>query len=60
MGRAAVAGADLAVLTSDNPRSEDPQQILREMASHEQARAAVLEPDRRAAITYAVEQARPG
>jgi len=56
MGAAAVAGADLAVLTSDNPRSEDPEAILREM----DAPGAVIEPDRRAAIGYAVAQARPG
>jgi UDP-N-acetylmuramoyl-L-alanyl-D-glutamate--2,6-diaminopimelate ligase len=31
MGEAAVRGADIAVLTSDNPRSEDPLQILAEM-----------------------------
>jgi UDP-N-acetylmuramoyl-L-alanyl-D-glutamate--2,6-diaminopimelate ligase len=56
MGRAAVEGADLAVLTSDNPRSEDPHVILQEMAQA----GAVVEPDRRAAITWAVGQARPG
>ena len=56
MGAAAVGGADLAVLTSDNPRSEDPEAILREM----DAPGAVIEPDRRAAIGYAVAQARPG
>lgn len=56
MGAAAVGGADLAVLTSDNPRSEDPEAILREM----DAPGAVIEPDRRAAIGYAVAKARPG
>ncbi|MGZ6826208.1 MAG: UDP-N-acetylmuramoyl-L-alanyl-D-glutamate--2,6-diaminopimelate ligase, partial [Mycobacteriales bacterium] len=56
MGRAAVEGADVAVLTSDNPRSEDPAAILAEMA----APGAVVEPDRRAAIAWAVAQARPG
>ncbi len=56
MGRAAVDGADLAVLTSDNPRSEDPSVILAEMAQP----GAHIEPDRRAAIAYAVAQAGPG
>ena len=58
MGRAAVEGADLAVLTSDNPRSEDPLEILRQMAAG--APGARVEPDRRAAIAEAVAQARPG
>ena len=56
MGRAAVAGADLAVLTSDNPRGENPLAILAEMA----APGAVVEPDRRRAIELAVRGARPG
>ena len=58
MGRAAAEGADLAVLTSDNPRSEDPMAILAEMAAG--APGAQVEPDRRAAIETAVAQARPG
>ena len=58
MGRAAVEGADLAVLTSDNPRSEDPLAVLAEVAAD--APGAVLEPDRRAAIAHAVAAARPG
>ena len=58
MGAALAAGADIAVLTSDNPRSEDPQEILAEMAAG--APAAVVIEDRAAAIGYVVEQARPG
>ena len=58
MGRAAAEGSDVAVLTSDNPRSEDPMEILREMAAG--APGATVEPDRRAAITAAVQLARPG
>ncbi len=58
MGRAAAAGADVAVLTSDNPRSEDPEAILAEMASG--APDALREVDRRAAIARAVSLAGPG
>jgi UDP-N-acetylmuramoyl-L-alanyl-D-glutamate--2,6-diaminopimelate ligase len=58
MGRAAVEGADVAVLTSDNPRSEDPAAILAEMAAG--APAALREVDRRAAIALAVSLAGPG
>jgi UDP-N-acetylmuramoyl-L-alanyl-D-glutamate--2,6-diaminopimelate ligase len=58
MGRAAAEGADVAVLTSDNPRSEDPLAILAEMAAG--APDAMVEPDRRAAIAAAVALARPG
>ena len=56
MGAAAVEGADVAVLTSDNPRGEDPLTILAQMS----APGAVVEPDRRVAIELAVRQARPG
>lgn len=63
MGAAAVRGADLAVLTSDNPRSEDPGAILDEMVSG--ARGAVggtwvVEPDRRTAIELAIAEAAQG
>lgn len=68
MGRAAASQSDLVVLTSDNPRSEDPQAILREVeAGVKQALAdgsarAVYEviPDRREAIEAAIRHARPG
>jgi UDP-N-acetylmuramoyl-L-alanyl-D-glutamate--2,6-diaminopimelate ligase len=66
MGAAAVRGADVAVLTSDNPRSEDPLEILAAMEAGvadvpAQDRAQVIvEPDRRAAIRLAVSVAGPG
>ena len=58
MGQAAAEGADVAILTSDNPRGEDPLAILAEMAAG--APGAVIEPDRHAAIAAAVAEARPG
>lgn len=62
MGAAAVRGADVAIFTTDNPRSEDPQTILDAMVSGAQAvgGAAAVEPDRGRAIEMAVERARPG
>ena len=58
MGRALAQGCDVAVLTSDNPRSEDPDAILAEMAAG--APDALREADRRAAIALAVSLAGPG
>ena len=59
MGRAAGERSDLAVITSDNPRTEDPASILREVAAGMTAvHVEVL--DRGEAIRYAVAQARPG
>ncbi|NBD20856.1 UDP-N-acetylmuramoyl-L-alanyl-D-glutamate--2,6-diaminopimelate ligase [Aquabacterium fontiphilum] len=55
MGRAAEQRADRVLLTSDNPRSEDPLAILQQIRAglSEPARAAVV-PDRRDAIARAV------
>ena len=58
MGRAAVAGSDLALLTTDNPRSEDPATIAAEVAAGAPEARLVL--DRREAIEAALEDARPG
>jgi UDP-N-acetylmuramoyl-L-alanyl-D-glutamate--2,6-diaminopimelate ligase len=61
MGEVAARLADVVVLTSDNPRSEDPGAILDEVrAGAGGARALVVEPDRRAAVHGAVDAARPG
>ncbi len=66
MGAAAARLADTAVLTSDNPRSEDPLSILAAMLhgaasvpAHERGEVQVFE-DRAAAIAAAVARARPG
>ncbi|MGW6396912.1 UDP-N-acetylmuramoyl-L-alanyl-D-glutamate--2,6-diaminopimelate ligase [Streptomyces sp. NPDC055134] len=66
MGAAAARLADTAVLTSDNPRSEDPLAILAtmlagaaEVPAHERGEVQVFE-DRAAAIAAAVARAQPG
>ena len=60
MGRAASA-ADRVVLTSDNPRTEDPAKILADLAAGAPPGTPLLvEPDRRAAIRAALADARPG
>ena len=62
MGEAATSLADLAVVTSDNPRSEDPAAIIAEIEPGARAGggAYVVEPDRRAAIRAALGAAGPG
>jgi UDP-N-acetylmuramoyl-L-alanyl-D-glutamate--2,6-diaminopimelate ligase len=62
MGRAAARGADTVVVTSDNPRSEDPAAIASAVAAG--VRGEGVEPrvelDRRRAIDLAVTGAAPG
>jgi UDP-N-acetylmuramoyl-L-alanyl-D-glutamate--2,6-diaminopimelate ligase len=63
MGEAAGAGSDFVVVTSDNPRSEDPRKIIEdilpglERTGH---RHYTVEPDRQKAIALALADARPG
>jgi UDP-N-acetylmuramoyl-L-alanyl-D-glutamate--2,6-diaminopimelate ligase len=59
MGRLASELADVAIVTSDNPRSEDPDAIAAEIVSGANGEVEV-ELDRAAAIARAVELARPG
>jgi len=62
MGRAAAEGSDLVVLTSDNPRSEEPMAIIEEALAgvKEAATEWIVEPDRAAAIGVSIRAARPG
>ena len=62
MGAAATANADLTVITSDNPRSEDPLAIIAaiEAGARDGGGAFVVEPDRTAAIALAVGEATGG
>jgi UDP-N-acetylmuramoyl-L-alanyl-D-glutamate--2,6-diaminopimelate ligase len=59
MGRIASELADLAIVTSDNPRSEDPRAIIEEIVAGTEDELEVV-PDRREAIARAVEAAAPG
>ena len=59
MGRVASELADIAIVTSDNPRSEDPEAIAAEIVSGATGELGI-ELDRAAAIGRAVELARPG
>jgi len=62
MGRAAAEGSDFVVLTSDNPRSEDPLAIMNDalVGIRRVDVAHVVEPDRAAAIARAIQEAREG
>jgi UDP-N-acetylmuramoyl-L-alanyl-D-glutamate--2,6-diaminopimelate ligase len=62
MGRAAGAGSDLVVLTSDNPRSEEPMTIIDEALAGvvETGTECIVEPDRSGAIEVAIRSARAG
>ncbi len=61
MGEAAARLADVVVVTSDNPRSEDPLKIIDQIvAGASKAKEIHLEPDRREAIAYALAGAASG
>jgi UDP-N-acetylmuramoyl-L-alanyl-D-glutamate--2,6-diaminopimelate ligase len=62
MGEVAGRGSDLVVLTSDNPRSEDPLLIINDaIVGLQKANGKYrVEPERAAAIEIALDEARPG
>jgi UDP-N-acetylmuramoyl-L-alanyl-D-glutamate--2,6-diaminopimelate ligase len=61
MGAVAARLADVVVLTSDNPRSEDPERIIGDIRAGVDGNAYVVaEPDRRAAIALALGRATAG
>jgi UDP-N-acetylmuramoyl-L-alanyl-D-glutamate--2,6-diaminopimelate ligase len=62
MGEAVGQNSDLVVLTSDNPRGEDPLAIMNDAVVGLQRSGAnyQMEPDRKLAIKYAIRKARPG
>src|SRR5208282_5480758 len=62
MGEAAGRGSDFVVLTSDNPRSEDPRAIINDALVGLQKTGVkyTVEVDRRKAIALAIGEARPG
>jgi UDP-N-acetylmuramoyl-L-alanyl-D-glutamate--2,6-diaminopimelate ligase len=62
MGRVATTEADLAIITDDNPRSEDPAAIIEQIraGARDGAGAFLVERDRRRAIRTAFAEARSG
>lgn len=60
MGAVASRLADYAYVTSDNPRTEDPEAIIAEIVSGVKGRNYAIEADRRTAIERALRDARPG
>jgi UDP-N-acetylmuramoyl-L-alanyl-D-glutamate--2,6-diaminopimelate ligase len=61
MGQALMAGADVAIFTSDNPRSESPAEILKQMVGSQKiAEPSRVIEDRKEAIEYAIALANPG
>ena len=62
MGEAAGRGSDFVVLTSDNPRSEDPLAVMNDAVVGLQRSNSkyAMEPDRTTAIALAIAEARPG
>jgi len=60
MGRVAARGADVAIVTSDNPRTEDPDRIIDDVVEGFEGVAHIRVADRREAIVRALRLAQPG
>jgi UDP-N-acetylmuramoyl-L-alanyl-D-glutamate--2,6-diaminopimelate ligase len=61
MGKALIESSDIAIFTSDNPRSEEPSDILRQMVGEiNLVNQSQIISDRASAIAYAVSVAAPG
>jgi UDP-N-acetylmuramoyl-L-alanyl-D-glutamate--2,6-diaminopimelate ligase len=60
MGRIAAEGADLAIVSSDNPRTEDPDAIIDDVVAGMGDVPFVRLADRREAIAHAIDSAGPG
>jgi len=60
MGEIATRLSDYAIITSDNPRSEDPVEIIQQIVSGVSGNGYCVVPDRREAIALGVEMAAPG
>lgn len=59
MAAASEAYSDLTIVTTDNPRGEDPNQIIQEIVKGFTQKSYLVEPDRRKAIEKAIEIASP-
>ncbi len=59
MGAVAEAGADLVLVTSDNPRGEPPRGVIADILSGMEQQPALVEPDRRLAIRAGLAMAGP-
>lgn len=62
MGEVVAEYADYIIITSDNPRTEDPMAIISDIryGVEKGKKEYIIDPDRKSAITKAVEEAKPG
>jgi UDP-N-acetylmuramoyl-L-alanyl-D-glutamate--2,6-diaminopimelate ligase len=60
MGQIAASRSDYTIVTSDNPRSEDPMEIIKEVEAGMKGAHYAVQPDRRRAIRAAFNEAKPG